>query len=64
MKTTIVAKLDRSGSETLPNWHYTIGKKGDNISGGFYVSKKMEFPTDVIEIEVPNPNYKKEKEEK
>jgi len=60
METTIVAKLDRKGSETLPNWHYIIGKVGDNISGGFYVDKKMEFPPDFLKIEVPSPNYIKE----
>ena len=53
MKLALVAKLDRKGSEAAECFHYTIGKPGHEVSGGIYIAKKMEFPPDFIEIEIP-----------
>jgi len=52
MKMSIVAKLDMK-SRTSKCLHYTIGKVGDKVSGGFYIDREMKFPPDFIEIEVP-----------
>lgn len=52
MKITLVAKLDRKGSEAAFFSHYTFGHKGDDVVGGVYINKKMENPPDFIEIEV------------
>jgi len=55
MNISIKAKLDVKGSETLPHWHYTIGKIGDAVSGGFYIRKDAVNPPDEINIVVPDP---------
>lgn len=52
MKTTLVARLDKKGSEAAECFHYIFGKPGSNVSGGVYINKKMEYPPDFIEIEI------------
>lgn len=40
----LTAKLDKKGSECAKLAHYTVGKKGDLISGGFYMAKDAVPP--------------------
>jgi hypothetical protein len=53
MKATLVAKLDRKGSECAKCWHYVFGRKGADVSGGIYILKTEPNPPDFIEIEIP-----------
>jgi len=52
MTLKIVAKLDKSGSESRIYHHYTFGKPGSDVNGGFYINKTMVNPPDSIEIEI------------
>jgi hypothetical protein len=48
MSVTIIAKLDKAGSECSSYFHYTIRKPGDSISGGLYIDKNIPFPDEII----------------
>ncbi len=52
MKISVIAKLDKSGSEATRTFHYTFGSRKDPVSGGFYIDKAMEYPPDEIHIEI------------
>jgi len=52
MTLKIVAKLDKSGSEYRIYHHYTFGKPGSDVNGGFYINKTMVNPPDFIEVEI------------
>jgi hypothetical protein len=53
LKISIIAKLDKKGSEVAKCWHYIIGKPMAEVSGGIYIDKEMINPPDFIEIEIP-----------
>jgi hypothetical protein len=50
---TVLAKLDKRGSELAKCYHYTVGNPKGDISGGIYIKKTIEIPPDFIEIEIP-----------
>lgn len=52
MKLTLIAKLDKKGSECALCSHYTFGNSKDAVSGGVYIRKDMKYPPDFIEIEI------------
>jgi len=48
----VVAKLDKSGSESMKYTHYIFGKPGSEINGGLYIRKDVMIVPDFIEIEI------------
>ena len=57
----IVARLDVKGSEGAECYHFTFGKVGSPLSGGFYLQKSIEPPT-ALAVDIPNIVKEKEKE--
>lgn len=52
MKITLIAEIDKKGSEATEYFHYTYGRPGDSINGGVYIDKKTEHLPDFIEIKI------------
>lgn len=43
-------RLDKEGKEVarIEHHHFTLGKKGDKISGGFYIKKGEAIPEELL----------------
>ncbi len=58
---SLVAKLDLKGSEIANCYHYTFGRVGSPLSGGFYLRKNIDPPT-ALAIDIPDITKEKEGE--
>ena len=56
---TLVARLDKAGSEQANCYHFVFGKLGSTIGGGFYVNKLSPLPT-ALAIDIPSLTEEKE----
>jgi hypothetical protein len=56
---TLVARLDKAGSEQANCYHFVFGRLGSTVSGGFYISKSAPIPT-ALAVDIPILTEEKE----
>jgi len=50
MQTTLKAVLDKKGSETLPNNHFSFTSLDNTIKGGVYIDKSIKDVKEIVII--------------